>query len=53
MHGVEVIKVIKTLEIGGRCEDEPEMFHAMYGCPIITHKNFSLWLLGLSVLPSK
>lgn len=30
MHGVEVIKVIKTLEIGGRCEDEPEMFHAMY-----------------------
>lgn len=30
MHGVEVIKVVKTLEIGGRCEDEPEMFHAMY-----------------------
>lgn len=30
MHGVEVIKVIKSLEIGGRCEDEPEMFHAMY-----------------------
>ena len=30
MNGVEVIKVVKTLEIGGRCEDEPEMFHAMY-----------------------